>query len=74
MEAEVVRRWCFGSDTRSCDVPAVACDFKDRSLVSEYGSIGSNRIVLCDGDMQVDLILRNCLHGTAGAVAVPESV
>lgn len=34
MEAEAVRRWRFGSDTRSRDVPAMARDSEDRGLVS----------------------------------------
>jgi len=74
VEAEAVRGRGAGSDPRSRYVPAVASDVADRGLVSEHGSIGADRIVLCDGDMQIDFILRHGLHGTTGAVAVPESV
>lgn len=74
MEAEALRGWGADSHPRSRDVPAVAGDIEDRSLVSEHGSAGSDRIVLRDGDFQVDLVLRHCLHRAARTVAVPESV
>lgn len=74
MEAEAIRGWGADSHPRSRDVPTVAGDIEDRSLVSEHGSAGSDRIVLCDGDIQVDSVLRHCFHGTARTVAVPESV
>ena len=53
-------------------VSAVAGKAEDRGLVSQHGFPWTDRPVLRDGYFPPDTILRDCLYGTAGAMAVSE--
>ena len=74
MEAEAVRGLCAGSDPARCDVPAVAREAADRGVVPELGRVGPAGPVLRHGDFSAAAVLRDGVHGAAGAVAVSESV
>ena len=55
-------------------VPAVANYVEDWGLVSKYGLLGINRIVLRHGYLPPDPFLRDRLYGTTWTMVVSEPI
>lgn len=55
-------------------VSAVAGEAADWSVVSEYGDVRLDWVVLCHGDSAVDFVLCDGFRGAAGVVVVSESI
>ena len=56
------------------NVPAVAGYVENWGLVSEHGFPRAHWLVLRNGHLPLDIVLRDCVCGTPGAMAVSEPV
>ena len=74
MEDEIVCGWGIITDYDCCDVSTLASHTQNRGVVSEHGVFGTHWIILRYGYIPVDIILRDCIYGTAWTVAVPKSI
>lgn len=74
MADQVVCGGSFGIDYDCRDVSAVAGDFENWGLVSQYGFPRADRLVLRNGSLPPDTVLRDRVCGTPWAMAVSEPV
>lgn len=74
MAAEVVCGRGVGVDHDGDNVSVVADQVEDWGVVFEYGDVGVDWVVFCDGDCAVDLVCGDGVYGAAGLVAVSEFV
>ncbi len=73
MADETLRGWGVGADNDGGDVPAVASDLEDWGLVSQHGVLGTDRIILRDGHLPTNTLLRDRVHSPTRTMAIPKS-
>lgn len=71
---ETVRSRSSDIDHDGRHVPTMACQAAYWGVVLEHGVLGLDWVILRNGHLPADTVLCDGLYGTAGSVAVSESV
>lgn len=66
--------WRAGYCLRDCDVPVVANEDETGRVVSEYGHVGTDRIVLCYEHFSIDPLCDNDVCCAAWIVALSQLI
>lgn len=74
MADETLRSRGADIDHDDCDVSTLASQVTDWGMVSQYGLSGTNRLVLRNGHLPTDTLLRDGLYGTTWTMAISEFV
>ena len=74
MADKTIRARSVNIDYDCGHVPAVAGDVENWGLVSEHGVPRAYWLVLRNGHLPPDTVLRDCVRGAPGAVAVSQPV
>lgn len=74
MAYKIICSGSTGVDNDCGDVPTLAGDVEDWRVVSQHVLFGTDRVILRDGHLSTDTILRDYIHGTTWTMAVSESL